>query len=250
MPVYNNIISLSQLDNTGTSSYVLTAQGAGNAPQWAAASGGTTANALASATTTVNVSSATAPTSGQVLTATSGTAATWQSPGSYMETFPFCVSAYPVSASAIVRPYLTGVLIFNKYSVTINSITIYIGVIGGSSNNILAGFYTTAGALVGSGTTSFVPTVTGFKTLSFASGVTLSALTPYYLCVATNSGSTSGNNQIVSAYLNLPWTSPVYPSPSPCVKDSTNISSTLPANFTSMSLNSLTTGAFWASLNT
>lgn len=36
-------------------------------------------NALASATTTVNVSSATAPSSGQVLTATSSTAATWQS---------------------------------------------------------------------------------------------------------------------------------------------------------------------------
>lgn len=38
------------------------------------------ANALKSATTTVNVSAATAPTSGQVLTATSGTAATWQTP--------------------------------------------------------------------------------------------------------------------------------------------------------------------------
>lgn len=38
------------------------------------------ANALNSATTVVNVSSATAPTSGQVLTATSGTAATWQAP--------------------------------------------------------------------------------------------------------------------------------------------------------------------------
>ena len=37
-------------------------------------------NALKSATTTINVSSATAPTSGQVLTATSGTAATWQTP--------------------------------------------------------------------------------------------------------------------------------------------------------------------------
>src|SRR5207253_652521 len=35
-------------------------------------------NALKSATTTVDVSAATAPTSGQVLTATSGTAATWQ----------------------------------------------------------------------------------------------------------------------------------------------------------------------------
>ena len=40
----------------------------------------TTAQALASTTTNVNVSSATAPTSGQVLTATSGTSATWQTP--------------------------------------------------------------------------------------------------------------------------------------------------------------------------
>ena len=39
-------------------------------------------NALKSATTTVDVSAATAPTSGQVLTATSGTAATWQTPAS------------------------------------------------------------------------------------------------------------------------------------------------------------------------
>ena len=37
-------------------------------------------NALKSATTTVDVSAATAPTSGQVLTATSGTTATWQTP--------------------------------------------------------------------------------------------------------------------------------------------------------------------------
>ena len=39
-------------------------------------------NALKSATTTVNVSSATAPTVGQVLTATGGSAATWQNPSS------------------------------------------------------------------------------------------------------------------------------------------------------------------------
>lgn len=42
--------------------------------------GSTTANALASLTTTVNVSNATAPTAGQVLTATSDSAATWQNP--------------------------------------------------------------------------------------------------------------------------------------------------------------------------
>jgi hypothetical protein len=40
----------------------------------------TSTNALQSATTTINVSSATAPSAGQVLTATSGTAATWQTP--------------------------------------------------------------------------------------------------------------------------------------------------------------------------
>ena len=39
-------------------------------------------NALKSATTTIDVSVATAPTVGQVLTATSGTAATWQNPAS------------------------------------------------------------------------------------------------------------------------------------------------------------------------
>lgn len=38
------------------------------------------ANSLKSTTTNVNVSAATAPTIGQVLTATSGTAATWQAP--------------------------------------------------------------------------------------------------------------------------------------------------------------------------
>lgn len=52
------------------------------------------ANSLKSATTLVNVSSATAPTSGQILTATSGTAATWQTPASTSLT----VSA-PVTAS-------------------------------------------------------------------------------------------------------------------------------------------------------
>ena len=41
----------------------------------------TVANGLKSATTTVSVSAATAPTNGQVLTATGGTAATWQTPG-------------------------------------------------------------------------------------------------------------------------------------------------------------------------
>jgi hypothetical protein len=50
-------------------------------------------NALKSATTTVNVSSATAPSSGQVLTATSSTAATWQAPA-------FRVASRPRSSSS------------------------------------------------------------------------------------------------------------------------------------------------------
>ena len=41
----------------------------------------TTTSGLESATTTINVSSATAPTTGQVLTATSSTTATWQAGG-------------------------------------------------------------------------------------------------------------------------------------------------------------------------
>jgi len=51
-----------------------------------ASSNNVTANGLRTATTTVNVSASAAPTSGQVLTATSGTAATWQSPSGFSKT--------------------------------------------------------------------------------------------------------------------------------------------------------------------
>jgi hypothetical protein len=52
-------------------------------------------NALNSATTVVNVSSATAPTAGQYLIATSGTAATWQTPAA--------PSAFPATTALIFR---------------------------------------------------------------------------------------------------------------------------------------------------
>ena len=61
------------------------------------------ANAVNSATTVVNVSAATAPTTGQTLTATSGTAATWQTPsgGSSVNVaalgFGLCPVANPVT---------------------------------------------------------------------------------------------------------------------------------------------------------
>ena len=59
-------------------------------------------NALKSATTTVNVSSATAPSSGQVLTATSSTAATWQAPAAGGQPTPTS-SSFPVGMSTLLR---------------------------------------------------------------------------------------------------------------------------------------------------
>ncbi len=62
-------------------------------------------NALQSATTTVNVSSATAPTAGQVLTATGGSAATWQTPAgvvhSFTRTFAFDDADIDVASSSV-----------------------------------------------------------------------------------------------------------------------------------------------------
>lgn len=69
-------------NNAGTSGYVLTSQGSSTYPDWAAG-----VNAINSASTVVNVSAATAPSTGQVLTATSSTAATWQDPSSGGITF-------------------------------------------------------------------------------------------------------------------------------------------------------------------
>jgi len=73
----------------------------------------TVATALLSATTTVGVSSATAPTTGQVLTATSGTAATWQTPaagGTGTVTSVSVVTANGISgtvANATTTPAIT-----------------------------------------------------------------------------------------------------------------------------------------------
>lgn len=61
----------------GTNGQVLTLSN--GIPAWANGSGA--ASNLLSATTTINIGSATAPTAGQVLTASSGTVATWKTPG-------------------------------------------------------------------------------------------------------------------------------------------------------------------------
>lgn len=84
-------------------------------------------DALKSATTTVNVAAATAPSSGQVLTATSSTAATWQSPaggvtgftGSQNTSAPndtvnasrLLVSASSTNADAVLQPKGTGAVL-------------------------------------------------------------------------------------------------------------------------------------------
>lgn len=62
------------------------------------ASTATAANGLKSATTTVAVSAATAPTNGQVLTATAGTTATWQTPASPLS--GLTTNTIPVATSA------------------------------------------------------------------------------------------------------------------------------------------------------
>lgn len=67
-----------------------------------------TASGLRTASTVVSVSAATAPSSGQVLTATSSTAATWQDPGTPTST----VAELPAAATAGVgaRSFVTDAL--------------------------------------------------------------------------------------------------------------------------------------------
>lgn len=65
-------------------------------------------NALKSASTTVNVSSATAPSSGQSLVATGGTAATWQNPSTANLFNPykfsaFRTAAYTTTAASVIK---------------------------------------------------------------------------------------------------------------------------------------------------
>lgn len=80
------------------------------------------AKSLHSLTTTVNVSSSAAPTSGQVLTATSGTAAIWQNPSSLTTTWIFLGSN-----SLIVQN--------NNLSVTLSSSKRWLHVVGWISSN-------------------------------------------------------------------------------------------------------------------
>jgi hypothetical protein len=81
----------------GTPSSVVLTNATGTAASLTAGEA-TAALGLKTATTTVSVSGATAPTSGQVLTATSGTAATWQTPSGGGGGFPVAIEAVKTDA--------------------------------------------------------------------------------------------------------------------------------------------------------
>lgn len=100
----NNVVT-SFPSSQGAANNVLKNDGSGNL-SWT----GTVPNAnnLKSATTTINVSSATAPSSGQVLTATGGTAATWQTPAAAPVFLPVIGSGSLV-AGASVYTWVSGV---------------------------------------------------------------------------------------------------------------------------------------------
>ena len=92
----------------------------------------TSTNALASATTTVNVSSATAPTAGQVLTATGSTAATWQTPSSsgiqalYKGVQHAAVGNVTTATTFLASPsYSSGSLTLSSNTLTVGSVLHY-----------------------------------------------------------------------------------------------------------------------------
>jgi len=78
----------------------------------------TAANGLNSATTTVAVSSATAPTTGQVLTATSGSAATWQTPTASGGTVTSVAATVPSFLSVSGSPIIGAGTLAISYSGT------------------------------------------------------------------------------------------------------------------------------------
>jgi len=103
------------------------------------------ANALNSATTVVNVAAATAPTSGQTLTATSGTAATWQTPsggGSPPGLFP---GVHPITGT------IAETVPWNSSTTNTNTATTYlylypVALAAGQVISNISMFATTAGA--------------------------------------------------------------------------------------------------------
>lgn len=78
-------------------------------------------NALKSATTTVDVSAATAPSSGQVLTATSSTTATWQTPSATSTSKIVFATDYSVNTRYTETTASSGTLTYDDNGLKINT---------------------------------------------------------------------------------------------------------------------------------
>ncbi len=138
--------------------------------------GGLTSNAIRSATTIVNVSAATAPSSGQVLTATASTTATWQTPQSNVvgAAFPIGDGVNSVSNGAssfpIVIPYagtITG------YSIAADAGTCTVKFwkkATGTAIPTVADVINTSGVALATGTLIESTTTSDFTTTAVAAG--------------------------------------------------------------------------------
>lgn len=132
----------------------------------------TAANGLNSATTTVAVNSATAPTTGQVLTATSGSAATWQTPTASGGSVTSVAATVPSFLSVSGSPITTSGTLAISYSGT--ALPVLNGGTGvttstGSGNNVLSTSPTLVTPILGTPTSGTLTSCTG---LPLTTGVT------------------------------------------------------------------------------
>ena len=178
----------------------------------------TTAASLATTTNPVNVAAATAPTTGQVLTATSATTATWQAIGTAATANALATATSPVSVSAATAPSTNQALIATSATTaTWQFVPIAAGGTGGttatSAYNNLSPMTTlgdieyesganTAARLAGNTTaTSKVLTQTGTGTVSTA---------PSWqpgICLQAGTG-TAGYNLVNGTGTIATWTTP------------------------------------------
>ena len=162
-----------------------------------------TASGLRDATGIVVVSGAAAPAVGQVLTATSATTATWQGGGSG-GLFTFPVSLINNTSIDIFSNNATwGGLVIATANMTINSLVAWVYQ-QGSTGNIWGGIYDAASNALIASTAAVDASTVGLKTLAFASGVSLSKGTAYYLAVSsTSNGVRVVGNSNAAATFNL-----------------------------------------------